>query len=81
MRVAIPWHPEVDGSGRANAFLREASETWGTTSINWRTALAYDAMQALLGAMGRLPSDQITREAIKGPLLGGSSTAFWARAL
>lgn len=76
MRVAIPWHPEVDGSGRANAFLREASETWGTTSINWRTALAYDAVQALAGAIGRLPSDQITRESIKGQLLGGRFNGF-----
>lgn len=26
--------------------------------------------------MGRLPSDQITREAIKGPLLGGQFNGF-----
>jgi|GEM_PF-1436579 len=53
--VSIPWHQSL-ASDQDDAFLRQAKETWGTDSINWRTALAYDAAKAITGAINRMSS-------------------------
>ncbi|MEA5421178.1 ABC transporter substrate-binding protein [Spirulina sp. CCNP1310] len=52
MVVAIPWH--ILGNPGA-AFPKEAQQLWGG-EVNWRTAMAYDATQALVAAIGRSPN-------------------------
>lgn len=71
--VSIPWHQSLD-IDQDDAFLSQAQSVWGTGSINWRTALAYDAAKAIIGAANQMSSgisDQdddgiITREEIPG---------------
>ncbi len=44
MVMSVVWHPSVlPGS----PFLSKANEIWGDASINWRTAMSYDATQAI----------------------------------
>ena len=60
MVVAIPWHllanPEAD-------FVQDSRKLWGG-DVSWRTAMAYDAMQALIVALKRNPSRQGVQQAL-----------------
>ena len=60
MVVAIPWHllakPEAD-------FVQASRKQWGG-DVNWRTAMAYDAMQTLIAALKRRPSRQGIQQAL-----------------
>ncbi|MDJ0800722.1 MAG: ABC transporter substrate-binding protein [Calothrix sp. MO_167.B12] len=42
--LAVPWHR---GQIKKSEFEEESQELWGTTHINWRTAMSYDATQAM----------------------------------
>ncbi|MCT7948459.1 ABC transporter substrate-binding protein [Ancylothrix sp. C2] len=46
MLLAVPWHPAAIEN---NLFTENAAKLWGG-SVNWRTALAYDATQAIIAA-------------------------------
>jgi branched-chain amino acid transport system substrate-binding protein len=60
MVLAVPWHI----LGHANAeFPKTASQLWGG-DVNWRTAMAYDATQALIAAIKRNPTRQGVQEAL-----------------
>jgi len=52
MVVAVPWH--IDANPQAS-FARQSKQLWGA-KVNWRTALAYDATQALISAIERNPT-------------------------
>lgn len=54
MTLAIPWHPHTDPHA---PFVQRSRALWNG-EINWRTALTYDAMQALLAAMQQAPTRQ-----------------------
>lgn len=60
MVVAIPWHILADPNAE---FPKAASQLWGG-EVSWRTAMAYDASQALIGAIGINPSQTGVKEAL-----------------
>jgi branched-chain amino acid transport system substrate-binding protein len=42
--VAVPWNP---AAGRGKSFTEKAKNLWGG-NVNWRSAMAYDASQAII---------------------------------
>jgi len=50
--MAIPWYP---GNTLNQEFTLKAEQLWGKP-VYWHTALAYDAIRALLAALEKLPS-------------------------
>lgn len=60
MVVAIPWH--ILGNPGA-AFPQTAQQLWGG-EVNWRTAMAYDATQSLVTAIGRSSSRTGVKDAL-----------------
>jgi branched-chain amino acid transport system substrate-binding protein len=50
MVLPIPWHSSTGQS----AFVAQAKQQWGGT-VNWRTALAYDATRAILAGLQQNP--------------------------
>ena len=63
MIVAIPWHIR----GKVNPdFPQAASRLW-KGEVNWRTALAYDATQALIAGIEDNPSRQGIQAALSTP--------------
>ncbi len=49
MVVAVPWHILANPN---SPFTAAARQLWGG-DVNWRTAMAYDATQALIAALGQ----------------------------
>jgi len=49
--VAVPWHILANPD---SAFRQEATQLW-RGDVNWRTAMAYDATQALIAAIQQQP--------------------------
>ena len=70
MVVAIPWHihkyPNVE-------FVQIARQLW-RGDVNWRTAMAYDATQALIAALAKNP----TRSGVQKALLSRNFFALGA---
>ncbi|MBW4489404.1 MAG: ABC transporter substrate-binding protein [Trichocoleus desertorum ATA4-8-CV12] len=52
MVLSVPWH--IDGDATAK-FPSQSRQLWGG-DVNWRTALAYDATQALIAGLQRNPT-------------------------
>ncbi|MDY6785341.1 MAG: ABC transporter substrate-binding protein, partial [Cyanobacteriota bacterium] len=67
MVLAVPWHSLGDPD---STFPETARQLWGG-EVNWRTAIAYDAAQALIAAMAVNPTRQGIQEVL-------SSTDFSA---
>jgi branched-chain amino acid transport system substrate-binding protein len=67
MVLAVPWH--VLGAGSEN-FAKRSRSLWGG-DVNWRTATAYDATQALKVAIGIDP----TRRGVQKALTSSGFTA------
>ncbi|MGB5974375.1 MAG: ABC transporter substrate-binding protein, partial [Nodosilinea sp.] len=74
MLVSVPWHQSSDANGLARNFLADADKTWAS-AVNWRTALAYDAAQAIFESINQI-NRQPTRQAIKSQLLTGQFSGF-----
>ncbi|NEQ39257.1 MAG: ABC transporter substrate-binding protein [Okeania sp. SIO3I5] len=70
MIVAIAWDIEVNETN--SDFPERSQKLWGTSSVNWRTITAYDAVQAL----GKAIDDQAqpTREGVREELSSNFST-------
>ena len=62
MVLAIPWHSKNNPN---TEFVHNADRLWGG-EVNWRTAMAYDAAQALINAIALNPNP--TRIAIQKTL-------------
>jgi branched-chain amino acid transport system substrate-binding protein len=61
MVIAIPWH-------RHNSSLEEnARELFGQVNISWRTAMAYDAAQAVITGLAENPTREGLRQALSRP--------------
>jgi branched-chain amino acid transport system substrate-binding protein len=60
MVVAVPWH--IDASPNPN-FPAQARQLWGA-EVNWRTALAYDATQAIAAGIAQNPTRQGVQAAL-----------------
>ncbi|MCP2731702.1 ABC transporter substrate-binding protein, partial [Limnofasciculus baicalensis] len=58
MVLAVPWYP---GAIPGNSFPSNAAKLWGG-SVNWRTATAYDATQAIITGLEKSNS---TREGLQ----------------
>jgi branched-chain amino acid transport system substrate-binding protein len=76
LRVAVPWH-------RSNStFEQSANQLLGKLDVNWRTAMSYDATQAILKALEKSPSPeglraQLADETFKADgVLGQDSVSF-----
>ncbi len=63
MVVAIPWH--IDASPDAG-FPQRSRDLWYAT-VNWRTALSYDAVQAIAQALRTSPSREGVQKALSDP--------------
>lgn len=63
MRLAIPWHPHTDPDA---PFVQRSRLLW-QGDVSWRTALTYDAMQALLAAMQPTPTRVGIRQTLQQP--------------
>jgi branched-chain amino acid transport system substrate-binding protein len=61
MVIAIPWH--IDGNV-SSGFPKNSRQLWNA-DVNWRTALAYDATEALIAALKKNPK----REEIQKTLI------------
>ncbi|MDY7004172.1 MAG: ABC transporter substrate-binding protein [Cyanobacteriota bacterium] len=70
MVVAIAWDIEANETG--SDFPKRSQKLWGTSSVNWRTITAYDAVQALGKAIEN--QDKPTREGVREELSSGFST-------
>jgi branched-chain amino acid transport system substrate-binding protein len=73
MIVAVPWH--IDGNP-ASLFPRQSRQLWGG-DVNWRTAIAYDAAQALIQAIAQGSTRQAVQQALTSPsfsVAGASGT-------
>ncbi|HEY9794252.1 MAG TPA: ABC transporter substrate-binding protein [Leptolyngbyaceae cyanobacterium] len=60
MVLAVPWH--ILGNPNAQ-FPKAANQLWGG-EVNWRTALAYDAAQALIAGIERNPNRSGLQQAL-----------------
>lgn len=60
--LAVAWHPQTNSS---KAFAARARQYWGGT-VNWRTAMAYDAAQAIV--TGLRQKNTYTREGLQQAL-------------
>lgn len=63
MVLAIPWH--ILGNSQAE-FTKTANQLWGG-EVNWRTAMAYDAAQALIAGIKRNPTRTGVQQALLAP--------------
>ncbi|HEY9834969.1 MAG TPA: ABC transporter substrate-binding protein [Stenomitos sp.] len=63
MVLAIPWH--ILGNPQAE-FAKTANQLWGG-EVNWRTAMAYDAAQALIAGIARNPTRTGVQQAMLAP--------------
>ena len=61
MVLAVPWHILSQPN---SSFPRNATRLWGG-DVNWRTALAYDATQALAEAIASNPTRQGIQETLR----------------
>lgn len=67
MVLAMPWDTEGDPK---SSFPCESSNPpclWDTAEVNWRTAMAYDAAQALITALKSSPTRAGVYRALKSP--------------
>lgn len=62
--VAIPWHIDAEAKSKSKSdFVTKSQNLWGA-KVNWRTALAYDATQALIEAIKKEPTRSGVRNAL-----------------
>ncbi len=66
--LTIPWHPTMIAN---NPFARDAAKLWGGP-VNWRTAMAYDATQAIAAGLQQASVTHVqlnsTRDGLKDAL-------------
>lgn len=73
MVLAVPWHILANTQ---TPFVTTSRQLWGG-DVNWRTATAYDATQALIEALRRNPTREGIQQALRAPDFatpGASST-------
>ncbi|MCW6036739.1 ABC transporter substrate-binding protein [Spirulina subsalsa FACHB-351] len=77
MVLAVPWH--IDGNPNAG-FVTRSRQLW-RADVNWRTAMAYDATQALIGALRQNPTPQGVQQTLSNPSFQASGAAAEIRFL
>jgi branched-chain amino acid transport system substrate-binding protein len=63
MIVAVPWHIDADPNA---TFVRESRQLW-RADVNWRSAIAYDATQALIAGLQQAPTRHGIQQALANP--------------
>lgn len=63
MVVAVPWHILKNPQ---SGFVTRSRQLW-RADVNWRTAMSYDAAEALIGALKLSPTRQGVRQALADP--------------
>ncbi|MBD2499074.1 ABC transporter substrate-binding protein [Anabaena azotica] len=63
MVVTVPWHITSD---RNASFPQKSGQLWGA-DVNWRTAMAYDATEALIAALKLNPTRAGVQQALSSP--------------
>ncbi len=63
MVLAVPWHIRTDPTAK---FPKESRKLWGA-DVSWRTAMAYDATEALIAALKEDPTRQGVQKALTNP--------------
>lgn len=71
MVVAVPWHIAAN---LQSPFVIESRRLWGA-DVNWRSAIAYDATQALIAAMAQEPTRQGVQKALSSPEFSASGAS------
>jgi branched-chain amino acid transport system substrate-binding protein len=65
MIVAAFWH--IDNNSKSD-FVLKSKQLWGESAkVNWRTALSYDATQALIAAIEKNPTRNGVQQALSSP--------------
>ncbi|MDY7013739.1 MAG: ABC transporter substrate-binding protein [Cyanobacteriota bacterium] len=68
MVLAVPWNAEAFAD---NPFTEAAKQLWGG-SVNWRTALTYDAMQAIIAGLNE---GEMSREGLQNAIAASNFSA------
>lgn len=63
MVVAVPW---IIASNLQSPFVRSSQQLWGG-DVNWRTAMSYDAVEALLAGIQQNPTRQGIQQTLSNP--------------
>mgnify|MGYP005837178637 CR=1 FL=1 len=63
MVLAVAWHPQAFPG---NPFARNAVQLWGG-EVNWRSATAYDAVQAIVSGLRQSQTRQELQKALSSP--------------
>jgi branched-chain amino acid transport system substrate-binding protein len=61
LTLPVVWHPQQTGN-----FSTQAKQLWGGT-VNWRTAMAYDATQAIVTALAQTTQRQDLSKTLRDP--------------
>jgi ABC-type branched-subunit amino acid transport system substrate-binding protein len=69
--IAVPWFRETP---QAQSFAKKADQQWGG-GISWRTAIGFDATQALIKALSNNPSRSTVLEGLANVSLSASETS------
>jgi branched-chain amino acid transport system substrate-binding protein len=69
MVVAVPWH--IEGQPEAS-FPQRSRQLWGG-DVSWRTAMAYDATEAIAAALKQAPNP--TRQGLRDALAATNFSA------
>lgn len=77
MVLAVPWHIQGDPQ---SPFPQQARQWWGG-DVNWRTALAYDATQALVAALKQNPTRMGVQQTLATPGFTASGASGTVRFL
>ncbi len=72
MVLEIPWH--INSNPKSD-FAQTSNQLWGA-EVSWRTAMAYDATQAIIAAIANSP--QVTRASIQESLTKNNFAAAGA---
>ncbi len=63
MVVAVPWHIQANAK---SAFVQESQRLW-KADVNWRSAISYDAIQALIGGLQKDPTRNGVQQTLSNP--------------
>lgn len=69
MRIAVPWDMKI---GKGKDLRDKAYQTWGG-DINWRTAMSYDATNAIIEVLKTDPERQVSPEQLRNQNLQGAT--------
>ncbi|AFW96577.1 TPR repeat and extracellular ligand-binding domain-containing protein [Anabaena sp. 90] len=69
--IAVPWFGETS---QAQSFAKKAEKQWGG-GISWRTAISFDATQALIKALSNNPSRSTVLRGLENVSLSANETS------